>query len=82
MAERIASLGPVRVGSTPLYPWDEWMDGSAWRIRRGEDFAVPVKSMASMIRIRGNQFGVGASARIVDENTVEFQFEAPLDEAA
>lgn len=24
--------------SNARYPWDEWLDGSAWELRRGEDF--------------------------------------------
>jgi hypothetical protein len=73
MAERIDALGPVR-GRPQLYPWDEWMDGSAWRIRRGDDFLVSATSMAAQLRIRGNRLGVDVSARVVDEDTVEFQF--------
>lgn len=74
MAERIEALGPVRGGARALYPWDEWMDGSAWRIHRGEDFEVSVTSMAAMLRIRGRNRGVPVSARIADPRTVEFQF--------
>jgi hypothetical protein len=34
------------------------MDGSAWRIRRGEDFAVSTESMASMLRTQASSRGV------------------------
>lgn len=81
MAERIDALGSVRRGRPPLYPWDEWTDGSAWRITRGVDFEVSAQSMASMIRIRANNTGVVASANVVDGDTVEFQF-TPLQAAA
>lgn len=31
------------------YPWDEWFDGSVWRLRQGEDFDVNCESMRSAI---------------------------------
>jgi hypothetical protein len=82
MAERIDALGPVKGGRPPLYPWDEWMDGSAWRIRRGDDFLVSAYSMAAQLRIRGNNCGVGVSARVADKDTVEFQFRVEHPERA
>lgn len=26
------------------HPWDDWLDGSPWRLKRGEDFAASVKN--------------------------------------
>lgn len=39
MAERIAEF-PTRPRNT-RYPWDEWTDGKVWKLRAGEDFAIP-----------------------------------------
>lgn len=27
------------------YPWDEWLDGSAWLLRRGDDYTITTASM-------------------------------------
>lgn len=73
MAERIDNLTPLR-GRRSIYPWDEWMDGSAWRIRRGEDFEVSAESMAQHIRNRARDGGMSAHARLTDDGeAVEFQ---------
>jgi hypothetical protein len=71
MAERIDSITPSR-GRAPIYPWGEWLDGSAWRIERGVDFEVPTDSMAAMVRMRASKAGLTATARVVGD-AVEFQ---------
>jgi hypothetical protein len=81
VAERIESLSPV--ARQRIYPWPEWLDGSAWRIRRGEDFEVTGESMASIIRLRAQRDGGTAACRVVDGGeVVEFQFYGPDEEAA
>lgn len=72
MAERIDNLTPFR-GRPPVYPWSEWMDGSAWRIRHGVDFDASPSSMASMVRLRAKAEGMTATARVTGD-VVEFQF--------
>jgi hypothetical protein len=73
VAERISNLTPLR-GRRSRYPWGEWMDGSAWRIRRGVDFEVSAESMAQHIRNRARDRGMSAHARLVDDGeAVEFQ---------
>lgn len=78
MAERIDNLTRSR---PTLYPWSEWLDGHAWRIRRGVDFEVSPESMAGQIRMRAAREGRTVYARIPDESTVEFQF-SPAEEVA
>lgn len=29
----------------PIYPWDDWTDGSIWIIRRGDDYTCEQKAM-------------------------------------
>lgn len=80
MAERIDNLSPV--ARQRIYPWAEWLDGSAWRIRRGEDFEVTGDSMATMIRLRASREGGSASCRVVDDgSTVEFRFDREQEAA-
>lgn len=80
MAERIKSY-ESRIGRPPVYPWAEWMDGSAWRIKRGEDFEIEPALMAQAIRVHGRRNGVPASAT-VDGDAIEFQFSPQESEAA
>jgi hypothetical protein len=73
VAERIDNLTPFK-GRKPIYPWHEWMNGTAWRIRRGEDFDVSAESMAQHIRNRARDRGLSAHARLTDDGEgVEFQ---------
>jgi len=37
MAQRINEF-PKTTSTTRRYPWDEWCDGSVWKVRRGEDY--------------------------------------------
>jgi hypothetical protein len=43
MAERVSGHG-FRRPSRTRYPWDEWLDGSTWRLVPGEDFATSPES--------------------------------------
>lgn len=80
MGERIESF-ETRQGRPAIYPWNEWTDGSAWRIRRGRDFEIEPALMAQAIRVHGRRNGVPASAS-VDGECVEFQFTPSQEEAA
>jgi hypothetical protein len=61
MAERIsdAELPPA----PGKYPWDEWLDGSTWKLTPGEDFTIPAGNMTSQAhqaaRTRGGSVRTG-----------------------
>ena len=39
MAEKLTDDSVfVRRRRAPMYPWHRWLDGSIWRLTRGEDF--------------------------------------------
>lgn len=83
MAERIESIAVARKGRPPIYPWSEWMDGSAWRIRRGKDFSVLPDNMARGVRQRARRYGVPVVVTVDNAaGSVEFQFAGPESEAA
>jgi hypothetical protein len=75
MAERIDEFSPRRLGRPPLYPWAEWVDGSTWRITRGEDFEVTAKSMVANLYSHAYRQGLSLEAR-QDGESIEFQFVA------
>lgn len=72
MAERIDQVTPLR-GRPAIYPWELWLDGSAWRITRGTDFKIPPLSMAAIIRQAAQRQGMTATCRHVGDETIEFQ---------
>lgn len=80
MARRIRSFTP-RTGRPALYPWARWTDGSAWHITRGEDFELPARNMAAVLRARATKAGLSVTCR-VDGDSVRFQFGQSNDVAA
>lgn len=50
MAEIVDTM-PNVAGRTPLdsYPWDQWLDGNLWHLRRGEDYTVATTSLRTYI---------------------------------
>lgn len=39
------------------YPWDEWMDGSIWEAKRGEDFVTSIRQFQTTLHARVHQTG-------------------------
>lgn len=52
-------------GRPPIYPWDEWLDGSTWLLTKGEDFDIQIESMRqsiyNMARRRGGHARVSTT---------------------
>lgn len=61
MVDRMPGVG----GRTPVmsYPWDDWLDGSTWRLERGVDYKVATTAMRAYVYR-------AARARGVDVETV------------
>jgi hypothetical protein len=80
MAEPLDSL-PARRRQAK-YPWSEWTDGQPWRIRRGEDFKVPLGSMARAIYLHAQKNDL--RVRVVEEqgDALAFQFTESAEDAA
>lgn len=55
------------------YPWDEWFDGSIWRITWGEDFDTHPLMMERVIRTRATSRKIKLSIRHEGEGPVPFQ---------
>jgi hypothetical protein len=55
--------GPTR----GRYPWDQWLDGSVWLLRKGEDYEIEGDDHASEITVphqkRASEFRQGLLAR-------------------
>ena len=64
MAQRIDNAPVVRPGRPPMYPYAEWLDGSAWELTRGEDFLCLPLSMAKMLYSNAARRGAFISVTI------------------
>lgn len=41
-------LSEAKIEGTPgrmKYPWDQWLDGRKWLLKRGEDFVTTIRGM-------------------------------------
>lgn len=75
MADRIDTFTPGKGGALPKYPWEDWTDGSPWRIHRGQDYDISTESMAAVVRNYARRVGLTVETkRSRDEDFVEFQF--------
>lgn len=50
MARMIDKLPPPKEqGRPPMYPWDQWFNGSPWAILWGEDYRCTHRSMRARV---------------------------------
>lgn len=73
MAIRLDTM-PKRRGRASVHPWDEWADGSAWKITQGEDFTGDLESMRT--QLYGKARTLEKTVELVvdkDEKTITFQ---------
>ena len=63
-----------RSGRPVTYPWHEWADGRAWRLRTGEDFRGKVSSFRVLVHKTAKNLGLRAVTEIEDEGTIIVQF--------
>lgn len=50
MADRIAEITVAANTGGYKYPWNEWLDGSSWRLIRGEDYDIEDNNMRMQVR--------------------------------
>lgn len=79
MAERVQEMPKVtRQGRTSKFPWDQWLDGSIWRLVENEDWdpadysnrkdGVPAKGFISVAIAAANSRGSGLSTVHTEED--------------
>ena len=74
MAEVLKEFTFPGRGKWSPYPWDEWMDGRIWRVRRGVDFHS--QSSSFRVTVQTQAFRHNRKVRTtVDGDCVVFQFE-------
>jgi hypothetical protein len=74
MAEKLASFPkPERHGPSEMYPWDEWLDGSIWKLVRGDDFTTKTKSFQYQVYAKAARRDVNVRVSVRDGNTLVIQ---------
>lgn len=60
-------------GRKQMYPWEEWLDGRIWELKRGNDFNGKAKAMVEQARLRCFREGLRLRGQVLDENTIRIQ---------
>lgn len=78
MAKRLDRFPDERTpGSLRRYPWAEWADGSAWEIRKGEDYEVATENMRVNLHLKADALGRKVQTKKItdqDGEALVFQF--------
>jgi hypothetical protein len=70
MARQLAQFPKARRQSK--YPWDQWLDGSVWLLRKGEDYETTSPSMRAIATSAAKKEGKRLRTQItVDEDGIE-----------
>jgi len=63
LAVKVAPDWTTQTGRKETYPYDEWFNGTTWRLRRGTHFVQPRRQMAHRIRHAAKKRGLEVSVR-------------------
>lgn len=79
MATELNELPSVIRNAHSKYPWNEWLNGSPWMIKRGEDFECSQLTMAQNLRTRAHRENRGVTVRSErsGDGALYFQFSPP-----
>lgn len=58
MAERIEEFPAEQRPPTRRYPWDQWTDGSVWKLVRGEDFDQEIDQFRNRLYPQAHRRGL------------------------
>lgn len=64
------------------YPWDEWLNGDTWELKRGRDFHVDFKNFRHAAYSHAKYHGFKIRTRVItkDEVLLLQRIEEPTDE--
>lgn len=69
MAKQVAELAP-RKGRPQTYKWDQYLDGTAWELTRGEDYTSQSRSFLSQARKAAADRGMKLVTRTIESGPV------------
>jgi hypothetical protein len=62
-----ARLDTFPAAAAARYPWDQWLDGSPWALKQGEDFDAKPATVRSNARIQAEKRGGTVRTCLLDE---------------
>lgn len=65
MAERMETDLAPKPSRRNRYPWAEWLDGSTWLLKSGEDFTVAAETMRVMVYQNAKKRDLKAATELV-----------------
>lgn len=80
MAQRLENTDIMSRHARTKYEWAEWMDGSVWQIKQGEDYTCSTVSMKGHIYSHAFKNNVKVRVRQTDDQTLAFQFFTPEED--
>lgn len=82
MAVKLKSFEFTRTSGRYSYPWDQWTDGSIWKVKRGEDFNTSQTNFGASVYDKARKIGKKVRVKNEPDDVVVFQFFDPsADEA-
>lgn len=73
MAEELESF-TFHNGRPYQYPWADWLNGKAWKLKHGVDFRVEILSFRSTISRAAKRMGGRAKTQCLSEKELVIQF--------
>lgn len=80
MAKRLDSFPVGSTRAPRRYPWNEWTDGGAWEIRRGEDYDAATENMRVNLHMKADALAMKVRTKKINHENGEgliFQFFDP-----
>lgn len=78
MAERLTEYDfDAKAPHVSKYPWDQWTDGSIWKVESGKDFTCKVETFRTLLTQRATDSGLSVKVRFEKEakkTWIVFQF--------
>lgn len=62
MATVLENFNPLLVKGSAEHPWDEWLNGKAWLLKKGEDYTCTTRSFIGNARGVAKTRGLTVSA--------------------
>jgi hypothetical protein len=78
VAEKLDSydFSQVRPGRQGVHKWSEWLDGSVWKLKRGEDFQSKPTSMRQQIKSAARDRGLEVDVDSPEDGVLVMQARA------
>lgn len=69
MAQKLKAFEFPAKGRPQKYEWTTWSDGNPWRLERGVDFEVAVRTMRTNASAYAKKHGMRVRTAVVDDNS-------------